>query len=51
MTFYLTCSQGQECSAVLMDVWFVRVPAVGIPIAKNARLNMSVAALIILCMF
>ena len=34
MTFYLTCSQGQQCSAVLMDVGFVhRVPAVAIPIA------------------
>ena len=44
MTFYLTCSQGQQCSAVLMDVRIVQVmsPAT---IAKTARrLDLSVAA-------
>ena len=44
MTFYLTCSQGQQRSAVMMDVTVVQVMGPATPIVQAARLNTSVAA-------
>ena len=48
MTFYLTCSQGHHCCAVMKHVTIVQVmsPATAATrsFARNAKLDLSVAA-------
>ena len=54
MTFYLTCSQGQQRSAVIKDVTVVKVMSLATmrTVAyPTARFSLSVAAGTVKCMF